>query len=527
MSKKNKKAILIAIALSFSTFPILGIEAMEKEKTNINLTNIDKDFKNNQKENINLKDVLNKIGVEKRRLNKLIDEKNKNATYLNNINSYFINIYEIIEQNISKNDFSKINILNESNLKNIELVKKNLENSNKETTPLNKDIKTVDNSNYNQTFDNLFYKIYDEISKFKKVYIEKEKKLNYAKHYEEFQNTVLETIENFNKNIKNINNYSKEKFLNKIFCSTLKSRSKSKDSINSILSILEEQLNNNKWFRSDILSLENETKKILNYIKELFEKTEEKITNNKFNIENIFNQKYYNKLNSLTGVIFDIFDNKDNYRYEDRDEYKDFIYEIDDDFYKTDEKNKYSLNFKQTIKNIDLSLSNVSKLLNDDTFDGVLGEKNKKSYSTEDRENYKKEISERYFKNIKTLFEELLKIYRLYKIINEKFKNSKNTSLYSINDTKIDNYITSLSEKIKNYTITLCKFSNKQLDENDINMLKSLKQEILKLLDVDKVIDINNLKNNKENLKKEFYKIKTNLDNIEKKFFDYDESEKN
>lgn len=58
--KKNKKTILIAIALSFSTFPILGIEAMEKEKTNINLTNIDKDFKNNQKENINLKDVLNK-----------------------------------------------------------------------------------------------------------------------------------------------------------------------------------------------------------------------------------------------------------------------------------------------------------------------------------------------------------------------------------------------------------------------------------------------------------------------------------
>lgn len=112
----------------------------------------------------------------------------------------------------------------------------------------------------------------------------------------------------------------------------------------------------------------------------------------------------------------------------------------------------------------------------------------------------------------------MLKIYRRYKIINEKFKNSKNTSLYSINDTKIDNYITSLSEKIKNYTITLCKFSNKQLDENDINMLKSLKQEILKLLDVDKVIDINNLKNNKENLKKEFYKIKTNLDNIEKNF---------
>ncbi len=714
MSKKNIKIILMVISLSLSPFSILGVDAMNNKKTDIKSTNTIENLNNNQK-----KDILNNINKEKNRLNDLINKENKNADCLNKIIICFIDIYKIIEKNISKNNFIETNILNKSNLEKIELIKENLENTNIKTTPPEK---------YNKTFDDLFYKIYDEISKFKKICVEKQITLTQDEHYNNFKNTVFEIIKNFNKNIKNTNNSLEETSLNKINeklenqtykkqeknIKTKKSQSKKETYINfnkishreliddinnecdriselktskkengelynniisNFLSIYDhvkqslnefclekknilnkinfkkislikellkkddltddkisnensedeisdensdenseiiktpyeeynDYINDNlnkiyndiseiknsfmkkninlssnieyqtiknelseiinkfaktikkfktyvveiksmlktiydskssidftlnrafkhyKWYLLDKLSLENETKKVYIYIKQLFKKIKRKIIKAKFNSENLFDEKYYEKIKSLIEVINNTLN------------YENFIHEVDNDFYKT-KANNDPLNFEQTIRYIDFSLSNISKLLNNDKFNGYLNNYEKSKYYLQNKEIYKKKINTIYFSEIKELLKEICKIYTQfhiqYKLINGKYKKIENTDLNHLNYQK---YISTMHKKIKNYNDILNKFSNKPLDENDKHTLKNLKQEILDFLDKDKIMNIDNLtndeeknslKNKKDNSKEKFSKIKINLKNKEEKVIYYDEREK-
>ncbi len=461
-----------------------------------------------------LKNILDELTKEKKGLEDIVNKKyeNKkrkdtNKTELDKIIDCFIKIYEniikSIKDNVNKTDVA--NILDELNLKKLELVKQNLASSNvkknkKSSLPEDSKIQGTSSDITNKIINDILEEINKQISAFKSDLAKSGINLNDKNKngkYIYFKEKVNEIIQKFEKNIENVNNYLEEKKIKKIFNQMLKFISDSKNSADYIL-------NHNfkyfKWSCLDKLSLENETKNIFSYIKQIFEKAEEKIKNDESHLENLLNEKYYEKLKSLINNINNIFEDEN------------FKYDIDINFYETNETN--SLDFKQIIKNIDISLSNVSKLLNNKNAYGVLNNKSRKSYNSKTIKLYKDRMYRIYFSEIENLLKNFCNIC------------NPNEFIYKM---VIENFREKLNEKITQYNTMLSESLNKTLNEDEETNLKNLKQEILDLLDVDKFIvnskklDISQNKNKecdlsqkeKDKLKEEFSEIKKQIDDKE------------